>query len=254
MREFLLMSTLSTFDDRIDIAGRMAHNGTTPETTMTKFIGYVRVSTERQGQSGLGLEAQEAAIRNHMQEGDNLLEPIMVEVESGRKSDRPVLAKALARCRLKGATLIIAKLDRLARNRAFVDTVLASGVPVDFCDVPKIPGATGAFTLGMLAQVAELEAGLISERTKAALQAAKARGQKLGGFRGHKVDGTLGAAANRARADARAAEVAPIAIDMRSAGASLDAIAKALAEQGVTTPRGGAWTATAVRRVLARVV
>lgn len=220
---------------------------------MAKYIGYVRVSTERQGQSGLGLEAQEAAIRNHMQDGDKLLEPIMVEIESGRKSDRPVLAKALARCRLKGATLIIAKLDRLARNRAFVDTVLSSGVPVDFCDVPKIPGATGAFTLGMLAQVAELEAGLISERTKAALQAAKARGQRLGGFRGHKVDGSLGGAANRQKADARAAEVAPVAAELRASGMSLDAIAKALTEQGIVTPRGGVWTATAVRRTLGRI-
>ena len=219
---------------------------------MTNYVGYARVSTEGQGRSGLGLEAQEATIRNHMRDGDRLLQPVMVEVESGRKADRPVLIEALARCRLIGATLLVAKLDRLARNRAFVGTVMASGVPVEFCDVPASKGATGAFILGIMAEVAQLEAGLISERTKAALQAAKARGTKLGGFRGRKVDGALGADANRSKADAFASRVAPTITKLRQEGMSLNAIAKALTEQGVVTDREGNWTATAVRRVLAR--
>src|SRR5579875_1786720 len=140
---------------------------------MTAYIGYCRVSTDSQGKRGLGLEAQEATIRRHLRDADKLLLPIMVEVESGKRSDRPVLRKALDRCRVMGATLLVAKLDRLARNRAFVGTIMASGVPVEFCDIPASKGATGAFLLGVMAEVAQLEAGLISERTKAALAQAK---------------------------------------------------------------------------------
>jgi DNA invertase Pin-like site-specific DNA recombinase len=220
---------------------------------MTNYIGYARVSTEGQGRSGLGLEAQETTIRAHLRDGDTLLQPIMVEVESGRRDARPVLAAALARCRLVGGTLLVAKLDRLARNRAFVGTIMASGVPVEFCDVPASKGATGAFILGIMAEVAQLEAGLISERTRAALQAAKARGVKLGGYRGKSVDGRLGAAAGAAKADAFAARVLPVATAMRQAGMSLDTIARNLTEQGIVTPRGGAWTATGVRRILGRL-
>jgi DNA invertase Pin-like site-specific DNA recombinase len=219
---------------------------------MTNYIGYARVSTEGQGRSGLGLEAQETTIRAHLRDGDTLLQPIMVEVESGRKDARPVLAAALARCRLVGGTLLVAKLDRLARNRAFVGTIMASGVPVEFCDVPASKGATGAFILGIMAEVAQLEAGLISERTRAALQAAKARGVRLGGYRGKPVDGRLGAAAVAAKADTFAARVLPVATEMRQAGMSLDTIARNLTEQGIVTPRGGAWTATGVRRILGR--
>lgn len=219
---------------------------------MTAYIGYARVSTEGQGRSGLGLEAQETTIRRHLRDDDKLLMPIMVEVESGRKAERPVLAAALARCRLVGATLLVAKLDRLARNRAFVGTVLASGVPVEFCDIPASKGATGTFILGIMAEVAQLEAGLISERTRAALAAAKARGVKLGGHKGYVPDAALATAQRRQQADTFAARVAPLITEMRDNGASLNAIARSLAEQGVVTPRGGAWTATAVRNVLAR--
>lgn len=218
---------------------------------MTSYIGYARVSTEGQGRSGLGLEAQEATIRRHIRDDDKLLTPIMIEIESGRKDDRPVLLAALARCRLTGATLLVAKLDRLARNRDFVSTVMRSGVPVEFCDIPASKGATGAFILGIMAEVAQLEAGLISERTKAALAASK---KTLGGYRGGPVvDGKLGAAANRARAEAFAERVRPMAEAARADGMSLGAIANQLTEQGIVTPRGGVWTATAVRRVLARV-
>ena len=228
-----------------------AHGGPAPEHAMTGYVGYARVSTTKQGNSGLGLEAQEAAIRRHLREGDELLAPLMVEVESGRKDDRPVLKAALARCRLVGATLLVSKLDRLARNRA----VMGSGVPVGFCDLPAIQGATGTFLFGIMAEVAQLEAGLIGERTRAALAASRARGKRLGGYRGGPVpDSALSVARRQGTAEAFAGRVAPMAREMRQAGRSLGAIAAELAAQGVRTPRGGtAWTATAVQRVLARM-
>lgn len=231
-------------------------------TTARTFIAYLRVSTDRQGRSGLGLEAQEAAIRAYLQAGDRLLEPPHVEIESGRKAGRVKLAEALARCRKTGAALLVAKLDRLSRDMVFLRTLIDSGVDVAFCDLPHIPpGAMGRFLLSQMALVAELEAGLVSERTKAALAAAKARGVKLGGDRGYRPpqapDATLGsraAAEKRIRkADHAAHGLLPVIAELRAAGASsLHALAAGLTERGVSTPRGGSWTATAVRRVLAR--
>ena len=143
---------------------------------MTAYVAYCRVSTDRQGASGLGLDAQEATIRRHLRDDDKLILPVMVEVESGTRRTRPVLRQAVARCRVMGATLIVARLDRLARDAEFVSTIRKAGVAVEFCDVPASKGATGDFILGVLAGVAQLEAGLIAERTKAALALAKARG------------------------------------------------------------------------------
>jgi DNA invertase Pin-like site-specific DNA recombinase len=230
---------------------------------MTNYIGYCRVSTEGQGRSGLGLDAQEATIRRHLRDDDKLLLPLMVEVESGRRIDRPVLRKALDRCRLMGATLLVAKLDRLARDSAFVRTLTNAGVPVEFCDLPATKGATGSFLLGIMAEVAQLEAGLISERTKSALGALKARGVALGGDRGfrHAADdarryGAEGGAKMAAKADVAALSAADLIAETRArlgAAASLNAIAKALNAEGAQTPRGGAWTATAVKRAMARI-
>lgn len=229
---------------------------------MTLFIGYARVSTQGQGASGLGLEAQEATIRGRLKDGDKLVTPIMVEVESGTRRDRPVLRKALDRCRVMGATLLVAKLDRLARNRAFVGEVLRSGVSVEFCDLPASQGATGAFILGVMAEVAQLEAGLIGERTRAALTAAKARGAVLGGDRGHRhsaVDarayGAAGGAKRREAADMAALAAEDMIVEVRNglANPSLGATAKALNDAGAVTPHGGLWTATAVKRALARI-
>jgi len=146
-----------------------------------RFVSYLRVSTDRQGKSGLGLQAQRDAVANYLNGGQWELVAELVEVESGKRQDRPQLDAALTTCRLHRATLVVAKLDRLARNAKFLLHLIDSGADVVFCDLPHVPsGPTGRFLLTQMAAVAELEAGLISQRTKAALAAAKSRGVKLG--------------------------------------------------------------------------
>lgn len=227
---------------------------------MTAYIAYCRVSTDRQGTSGLGLDAQEATIRRHLRDDDNLVLPVMVEVESGTRRDRPILRRAVARCRVMGATLIVAKLDRLARDSAFVSTIKKSGVRVEFCDVPASQGPTGDFILGVLAGVAQLEAGLISERTKAALAQSK---KKLGGDRGHRhtaedarAYGLLGGQRLAEAADAAALAASDLLAEVRTRlgnSPSLQAVAREMNAIGARTPRGGQWTATAVKRAVARI-
>lgn len=149
----------------------------------SRAVTYLRVSTERQGRSGLGLEAQREAVAKALRDGGRELAGEFVEVESGRLNDRPQLREALAVCRLTGATLIVAKLDRLSRDARFLLSVVegAGEGGVVFCDLPTIPaGPVGKFLVTQMAAVAELEAGLISQRTRAALDAAKARGTRLG--------------------------------------------------------------------------
>ncbi|ONH81262.1 MULTISPECIES: recombinase family protein [Roseomonas] len=228
------------------------------------FVAYCRVSTAQQGRSGLGLEAQQAAIHAYLKPGDRLLSPIFVEVETGKANDRPELAKALERCRRTGATLLVAKLDRLARNTRFLLSIVegTGDAGVVFLDLPAIPaGPAGKFMLTQWAAVAELEAGLISQRTKDALAAAKARGVKLGGWRGHRIASpetiqkaaTAAAEARVNAADQAAFRVLPAIEALRNEGiTSLNAIANALNQRGPQAPRRGSWTATAVRRVLAR--
>ena len=214
-----------------------------------RFIAYYRVSTERQGRSGLGLEAQQAAVRAWLNGGPWTLLEEFTEVESGANNARPELAKALTSCRLKGATLVIAKLDRLSRDAHFLLGLERAGVDFVAADMP----GANRMTVGIMAVVAEEERRMISARTKAALAAAKARGVALGGWKGGPiVDGSLGAAANRERAAAFAAKVRPIVADLRGRGLSLRQMAAELTAQGIQTPRGGAWTATAVRVVLGR--
>jgi DNA invertase Pin-like site-specific DNA recombinase len=146
-----------------------------------KFISYLRVSTDKQGRSGLGLEAQRAAVDSYLNGGRWTLVAEYVETESGRRTDRRQLAKALAHAEAIRATVVFAKLDRLTRNVDLLRSLVTSNVDLVFCDLPHVPaGAMGRFLLTQMASVAELEAGLISERTKAALVAAKARGVKLG--------------------------------------------------------------------------
>jgi len=217
-----------------------------------KWIAYYRVSTQKQGQSGLGLEAQRAAVAQYLNGGRWRLLAEFTEVESGKKNDRAELGKAMAQCRLTGAKLVIAKLDRLSRDAAFLLNLRDSGVDFVCADMPD----ANRLTVGILALVAENEREAISKRTKDALAAAKARGTPLGGYRGYRPDK---AAAEHARAgllmqaDAFAARVGPIVRELQAAGASLHKIAAELTERGIQTARGGAWTATAVRNVLARL-
>jgi DNA invertase Pin-like site-specific DNA recombinase len=220
-----------------------------------KFVAYYRVSTQRQGRSGLGLEAQQAAVRDHLNGGDWRIVAEFTEVESGKRKDRPKLADALAACRMHGAKLIIAKLDRLARNVAFVSALMEAGVEFEAVDFPQ----ANRLTIHILAAVAEHEAKVISERTKAALAAAKRRGVKLGGFRaGAKLTAKArqaGYAARAAVADAKAADYAGVIAELRTAGVtSLAGIAAALNERGIPTASGsGTWQAVQVSRMLARI-
>ena len=171
------------------------------------FIAYFRVSTSRQGKSGLGLEAQRQAVANYLNGGNWRIIAEFTEVESGRHAGRPELEKALAAARVRKVPVVVAKLDRLTRSVAFLSRLLEAGVDVRFADLPAIEGATGKFLLQQMAAVAELEAGMISARTKAALAAAKRRGTKLGGYRGAKITAKIRAAGRavlQARAQARA--------------------------------------------------
>ncbi|MGU3419547.1 recombinase family protein [Methylobacterium sp. D54C] len=217
-----------------------------------RFVGYYRVSTAKQGRSGLGLEAQQSAVHGYLNGGDWSLVAEVVEVESGKRSDRPKLAEALRLCRLHKATLVIAKLDRLARNVAFVSALMESGVEFVAVDFPQ----ANRLTVHILAAVAEHEAKAISERTKAALAAAKARGVRLGGDRGVVLSAEAkakGAAVRIAKADSRAADLLPIIQDIRAAGATtLQAVADALNAKGITTARGGQWSPVQVQRIEAR--
>jgi DNA invertase Pin-like site-specific DNA recombinase len=215
-----------------------------------KFIAYYRVSTERQGQSGLGLEAQKTAVLDYLNGGRWTLLDEFTEVESGKHNDRPELAKALDQCRLTGATLVIAKLDRLSRDAHFLLGLQKADVEFVCADMPD----ANRLTIGVLAVVAQHEREMISARTKAALAAAKARGVKLGGTRPnqHRLDPALGRAALRQASMAFAARVAPIAVQLRDNGMSLRQIAGEMSRRGVQTSRGGAWTAAAVRKVLLR--
>lgn len=222
------------------------------------FVAYYRVSTARQGASGLGLEAQRAAVANYLNGGAWRILSEFTEVESGRKADRPELEKALHKARLHRVPMVVAKVDRLARSKGFLERIIESGVDVRFCDLPSIEGATGRFILQQMAAVAELEAGLISTRTKAALAAAKQRGQKLGGNRGVKLSAAAqesGRATQTARAAARGSDLAPVIAELRAAGiSSLTGIASALTSRGIPTSRGKPqWAPVQVARVLERL-
>jgi DNA invertase Pin-like site-specific DNA recombinase len=231
-------------------------------TSNGKFVAYYRASTDRQGRSGLGLEAQRSAVTNYLNGGNWSIVAEFTEVESGRKADRPALDKALAAARLHRCPLVVSKVDRLTRSVAFLSRLLEANVDVRFADLPQIEGATGRFLLQQMVAVAELEAGMISARTRAALIAAKARGTKLGGPRIRASDGRAvviskkaqqqGAAANRMRAAERASDLAPTIAQIQQQGAAtLAAIAAGLNDAGIPTPRGqGKWSPMQVKRTL----
>ncbi len=220
-----------------------------------KYVSYLRVSTSKQGHSGLGIEAQRSAIKHHAGDSEPLQE--YLEVESGRKSSRPELQKAIRYAVDRGAVLLVAKVDRLARSVSFLHQILDSGVDVRFCDLPQIEGPAGRFMLNQMAAVAELEADLISARTKAALQVAKERGTKLGNPNGTAAlvraqkGNTAAVAAKRYRANNFARAKLPIIREIRESGVTtLTGIASELNRQGVLPPRSGKWQATTVKRVI----
>ncbi len=208
------------------------------------FVAYYRVSTDRQGRSGLGLEAQQAAVRDYLNGGDWQLIGEFTETESGRKDARPALDQALVLCRKRKAKLVIAKLDRLSRNLAFIARLMDAGVEFIAVDNPH----ANKLTIHILAAVAQHEREMIAERTRVALQAAKARGTRLGR---HGAE-TL-APAYRAQAVERAQALVPVVAEIRAAGASsLREIAAGLNARGLLTPKGGQWSAMQVKRVLER--
>ena len=217
-----------------------------------RFVAYYRVSTDRQGKSGLGLEAQRVAVAKYVAGASGVVAAEFEEVESGKRNDRPQLAAALAACRARRAALIIAKLDRLARNVHFVSGLMESGVEFVAADMP----AVNRLTVHILAAVAEEEARMISARTKAALAAAKARGVRLGNphlLARCPVLAARARDAQQAEARRRTAVVLPYLRQARAAGAvTLWQLADALMMRGVPAPRGGErWHPAQVRRVLA---
>ncbi|MGU3480169.1 recombinase family protein, partial [Methylobacterium sp. D48H] len=222
-----------------------------PPPTPRRFVAYYRVSTKRQGTSGLGLEAQQQAVRDYLRDGPGQLYAEVVEVESGKRNDRPKLAEALRLCRLHKATLIIAKLDRLARNVAFISTLMEAGVEFVAVDFPQ----ANRLTIHILAAVAEHEAKAISERTTAALAQAKARGVRLGGDRGNlSTDSIRGRVLSldvrREKAKLRSADLMPILEEIKAGGATtLRAVAAELNARGIHATRGGNWSAMQVGRV-----
>jgi DNA invertase Pin-like site-specific DNA recombinase len=217
-----------------------------------KHVAYYRVSTAKQGRSGLGLEAQQLAVRTFLNGGSWDLVGEVIEVESGKRLDnRPQLQEALRLCRAMGATLIVAKLDRLSRDAAFLMQLQNSGASFVAADMP----GANSFTVGVMALVAQQEREAISARTKAALAAAKARGVVLGGSRGHTLPSKSAAAASAkvraAAADQRARDALVSIEHIKSKGAvSLRQIAAALTAEGVKAPRGGVWSAGQVKRVI----
>jgi DNA invertase Pin-like site-specific DNA recombinase len=208
-----------------------------------QFVAYYRVSTDRQGRSGLGLDAQREAVLRHLASQAGELSAEFCEVESGRRPDRPQLAAAIAAARKARATLIIAKLDRLARNVHFISGLIESGVDFVAADNPH----ANKLMVHMLAAFAEHEREQISQRTKDALAAAKARGIRLGRNAADRL-----APAFRAEAIGRARELAPLLVELKSAGLSARRIAAELTTRRIPTPNGGQWHAQTVIRLLDR--
>jgi DNA invertase Pin-like site-specific DNA recombinase len=224
-----------------------------------KYVSYLRVSTKRQGESGLGIEAQRQAVEAYLNGGSWTLVDEVVEIESGKHDhNRPELQKALDACRRYGAKLIISRLDRLSRDPVFLLSLRDAGIDFTALDLPN----ANRMTVGVMALVAEQEREAISQRTKAALAAAKARGVKLGnprpetaGFRDRRAAaaaGRKGGKAAQVAAQSFAELIQPL-LENELAGLSANATAKALNARGVRTPRGGAWSARSVLNLRARL-
>ena len=240
--------------------------------TEGKFIAYLRVSTVGQGKSGLGLDAQRNAVRGFLNGGTWKLLAEVVEVESGKRNDRPKLAEAMALCRLHGATLLVAKLDRLSRDAAFLMNLQSAGVRFVAADLPQ----ANEMTVGIMAVVAQAERKAISTRTKEALAAkaawfaklgneeraalaAEGKATRLGGPKWDHLAGITGDKARsvsitirQAKASSRAADLMPIISSLQASGVtSLAALAEALTARGIPTARGAStWSPMQVSRVL----
>ena len=219
-----------------------------------KYVSYTRVSTKRQGDSGLGLESQREMILQYLNGGEWELLKEFTEIESGKNNDRVELAKALQYCKLTGAVLLVAKLDRLSRDIHFITGLNKSGIEFKICDFPS----ANNFTLNVFAALAQYERELISQRTTAALNAKKARGAILGKPENLSLDAAaagraLGRASRTNTADQFAAQVIPMIQEYQAEGMSLNTIAKRLTADSILTASGKSnWTATSVKNVLAR--
>ena len=216
------------------------------------YIAYYRVSTDRQGNSGLGLEAQQAAVKQH---GGTVIAEY-TEIESGGKSCRPQLLAALAECKRTGATLIVAKLDRLARDAKLILTLVDEGAKVKFLDLPEIDteGPIGRLMLTIIAGVAEFERRIISKRTKEALAVKKARGVKLGCPYPERGGAITGGRA-KSRALLAAQPLAAVLAEIRQLGfTTIREIQQELMARGIATPSGSkSWSTSAVQRLIGRV-
>src|SRR6185437_8044869 len=219
-----------------------------------KFVSYLRVSTGKQGRSGLGLEAQREAVSQFLNGGRWELLKEFKEVESGKRDDRPELARALQLCKVTGAKLVIAKLDRLSRDAHFLLGLQKAGVPFVAADMPE----ANEMVVGIMAVIAQGERKMISQRTKAALKAAKRRGVKLGNPNGAKhlrrYGNRAAIKAVRQEANERAEGLKPIILEIQAAGiVSVRAVADELNRRGIVTPRGKQWHATSAARLLDRL-
>jgi len=214
---------------------------------LKKFISYYRVSTDKQGRSGLGLEAQQQAVCFFLQGRGELIQSF-IEIESGKRNDRPELLAALDECRKNKAVLVIAKLDRLARNVYFISGLMESGVEFVAVDMPE----ANRLTIHILAAVAEHEREMISQRTKAALEAAKKRGKRLGSPT-PKIGAAIRSKVLQDKADRFSMNTLPIIKELQNQGiTSYKSLAKALNVRGVQTANNRQWYGTTVKNVLKR--
>ena len=214
-----------------------------------RFVAYYRVSTEKQGRSGLGLEAQRTAVEAFLNGGSWKLVAELTEIESGKRAERPKLVEAVKAAKKHRATLVIAKLDRLSRNVAFIANLMEAGVEFVAADMPH----ANRLTVHILAAVAEHEREMISQRTRAALAAVKSRGVQLGNRSNIEVAQARSRQARMIQADQFASNILPVVLQIKGAGVqTLNGIAETLNARGLRTARGGEWQAVQVKRVLER--
>jgi DNA invertase Pin-like site-specific DNA recombinase len=217
-----------------------------------RYVAYYRVSTDRQGRSGLGLDAQRTAVEAYRTRSGGVLKAEFTEVQSGKDDDRAQLSEALKLCRLTNSTLLIAKLDRLSRNVAFLATLQQAGTKFVACDLPE----ANELVVHILAAVAQAERKAISERTKAALAAAKARGVRLGNPHlrpGNKASAAIARRARALKINERAGELREVIENAERQGhVTLRQQARYLNELGISSASGKQWHANSVRRVRQR--